>query len=534
MKSQEIAETTSWQPEPVRHLRELDLPEPGRLAGYAALIEHYQLRVPLPPRLALIATRHHKGATGPWLILTPRHRPADTLATQLEFALKYEGVDLAVMAALFRAVPAAEVAVAVRSRPASAYMRRLWFLHEWITGSRLPLDDLTSRLNYVSALDPEQQFAIAPGQRSARQRVFDNLPGTPSFCPLIRRTPALTEAIAKDLAARARAVLGRTHADVRARAAAFLLLKDSKASFTIEGEHPPRARVARWGQAIAQAGARPADVPELERLQRVVLGDRSLGDFGLRKDGGFIGDRDRTTNEPLPVHISARAEDLSSLMGGLAAYEPRALAGGVDPVVVSAALAFGFVYIHPFADGNGRIHRWLIHHALAMGGYAPHGVVFPVSAVILRQLETYRRVLESVSVPLLSFIDWEPTANGNVRVLNDTADYYRFFDATAHAEFIYACVEQTVDVDLPAEVEYLTAFEEFAHGVQEIVEVPQRELHLLRGFLAQNGGALSRRAREREYAALTHAEVTQIEDLYARTLGALSYVPHPPVESLGA
>lgn len=28
----------------------------------------------------------------------------------------------------------------------------------------------------------------------------------------------------------------------------------------------------------------------------------------------------------------------------------------VDPVVLAAALAFGFVFIHPFEEGNGRIH----------------------------------------------------------------------------------------------------------------------------------------------------------------------------------
>ena len=40
--------------------------------------------------------------------------------------------------------------------------------------------------------------------------------------------------------------------------------------------------------------------------------------------------------------------------------------------------------------------------------------------------------------------DWPaPTDTNNVRVLNDTADFYCFFDATPHAEFLYACVRQT-------------------------------------------------------------------------------------------
>jgi hypothetical protein len=30
-----------------------------------------------------------------------------------------------------------------------------------------------------------------------------------------------------------------------------------------------------------------------------------------------------------------------------------------------ALLGFGFMFVHPFEDGNGRIHRFLIHHCLA-------------------------------------------------------------------------------------------------------------------------------------------------------------------------
>jgi hypothetical protein len=99
-------------------------------------------------------------------------------------------------------------------------------------------------------------------------------------------------------------------------------------------------------------------------------------------------------------------------------------------------LAFGFVYIHPFADGNGRLHHWLIHHVLANAGFNPPALVFPISTAILRQLEKYLAVLQSYSGRLLNFIEWKPAAEGNGQVLNDTADYYRYFDATAHAEFL--------------------------------------------------------------------------------------------------
>ena len=66
----------------------------------------------------------------------------------------------------------------------------------------------------------------------------------------------------------------------------------------------------------------------------------------------------------------------------------------LDPVIAAAILAFGFVYIHPFEDGNGRIHRYLIHHILSKRGFNPPQLVFPVSAAILDRIEDYRGVLE--------------------------------------------------------------------------------------------------------------------------------------------
>jgi hypothetical protein len=294
-----------------------------------------------------------------------------------------------------------------------------------------------------------------------------------------------------------------------------LLLSDSKSSFAIEGERPPRARAARWASAIAEAGARPISIAELERLQGVVIGDARFVQLGLRRAGGFIGTHDRQTQEPIPEHISAKPEALNDLLAGLIEYDRRALAGGMPTIAAAAAIAFGFVYIHPFVDGNGRLHRWLIHHVLASGGYNPPGIVFPISAAILRQIDEYRRVLQSYASELLPLIEWRPTADGNVEVLGDTSDYYRYFDATVHAEFLYGCVEQTVEHDLPQEVHFLEAFDRFSFAVKDVVEMPDRLIERLRVFLAQGAGCLSERARQREFQALTDAEVARLQELYA-------------------
>lgn len=496
------------------------IPEPIQPAGYASLIDQYDLRLPLPTRLTAIAERHQPTSTKEWRLLSPRHAPDHTLLGHLEFALKWEGVDLGVLKALFKMVEQKDIAAIVRSAPTGSYSRRLWYLHEWLTGRQLDVPD-PGKVRSVPVVDPDMQFALQAGILSSRHRIVDNLPGTPTFCPLVSRTPLLEQFVAKQLDRRAREIVGRTHADVIRRAAAFLLLSDSTSSFQIEGERPSIQRTERWGKVIAQAGSRPLNISEFERLQKIVIGDARLVHLGLRKEGGFIGTHDRHTHDPIPEHISARPEDLPALVEGIAAYDERAVKGRIDPVAAAASIAFGFIYIHPFEDGNGRLHRWLIHHVLAAAGYNPPNVMFPVSAAILREAGQYRNVLESYSRPLLEYMDWERTATGNVRVKNDTADYYRFFDATAHAEFLYACVEQTIQHDLPDEVAYLHAYDQFAQGVQSILDMPNQTIDLIHRFLRQGDGHFSKRARTKECKALSDAEIQQIEKLYAKSFGKL-------------
>ena len=93
------------------------------------------------------------------------------------------------------------------------------------------------------------------------------------------------------------------------------------------------------------------------------------------------------------------------------------------------------------------------------------------------------------------------------------ADYYRYFDATTHAEFLYQCVKQTVENDLPEEVAYLEAYDGFARSVQQIVDMPANKIDLLHRFLRQGSGRLSKRVRQKEFSAFTNEEAEQVEAL---------------------
>jgi hypothetical protein len=497
---------------PVNVFQERRLPEIATPAGYAALIDAYDLAVPLPRTLSAIGERHRVKEEGGWRILTPRHAPDSTLEGHLTFALKNEGLDLAALKRLFLKVGPAPVAAIVRATPTGAYARRIWFLYEWLTGERLDLPDADAG-RYIEALDTNLQWGGHP-ETNSRYRIKNNLPGTPDFCPLVFRTELLDQFVALDLSRRAQDVVADVPRDILARTAAFLLLKDSRSSYAVEGERPPQDRIQRWGRVIGEAGRQALDRDELLRLQRIVIGDDRFVKLGFREEGGFVGDHDRDTGTPIPDHVDARPEDLSDLIDGLITFD-QGQARAVDPVIAAAVLAFGFVYIHPFVDGNGRIHRYLIHHTLARSGFNPPGLVFPVSAAILDTIDRYRDVLESYSRRLLPLIEWEPAEKSNVRVLNDTGDFYRFFDATPHAEFLYECVRRTIEHDLPAETRFLQRYDLFRSRVEAIVAMPAPTIDLLFRFLRQNKGQLSGRARENEFSALTDDEARRIEDVFA-------------------
>jgi len=244
--------------------------------------------------------------------------------------------------------------------------------------------------------------------------------------------------------------------------------------------------------------------------------------MGFRTQEGFIGEHDRRYGTPMPDHISARWKDVEQLISGLIETGNKLEAEpGFDAVLAAAMIAFGFVFIHPFEDGNGRIHRYLIHHVLLRNEYVAKGMIFPVSSIMLEQLDEYRKVLEAFSMPRLGLVEWRPDDKNNVEVLNETIDLYRYFDATVQAEFLYNCVLQTIEQTIPEEVDYLEKYDLMKHYLDNLFEMPDKTVALLIRFLEQGKGRLSERARNKEFNALTNEEATRIEEKYREVFGGM-------------
>ncbi len=500
--------------------------------GYQLLIDTYSLPARPLTRCARIdssikgrstTTQRNKEI----LLFEPAYASKNTLSGHLQFALKYEGVNLEILALLFQRAGGDEIQAWLIENPESKYARRIGFLFEWLTRKSLNAK-VSSKSRYVDVLDTRLQFGMENGSQSTKFRVTDNLPGNRDFCPLVRRTPFLAKKIKEDIKQKIQQTINRYDPDLLSRAANFLYLKETQSSFEVEREKPTADRAQRFANLLQNADIHsPLTMSRLIELQNTVA-DPRLQEAGWRTRQNWLG-RNPGYRSKMDF-VPPRPEDVPMLMVGLLNFSEKydrlnlGIAqdnkdnkdNGMDPVVFAATVSFGFVFIHPFMDGNGRIHRYLIHDMLAKTEFTPSGIVLPVSAVILANLSEYIRVLEAFSQPLLQITQFDSDMPHLPATGND-ALYFRYFDCTVQAEFLYQALERTVKEDLQKEIDFLIGYEKSRIALNELLDWPGQSLNLFIRCADQNSGRISKAKREAHFGWMTDQEVADAEKLIANS-----------------
>ena len=485
-------------------------------AGYEALIERYSLGVIPNWHRSFVSTEsqtHHveKRADGGILEIFPaKYRTGDNVGEQLEFAFKYDGVNLAILAQIFDVLDEEELLIYLRSKPTGKYARRIWFFYEFLTDKRLPLEDL-SQGNYVDLLEVERYYAIEKGKSVKRQRIRNNLLGTEKFCPIVRRTELLKKMEEENVTQTCRDLLSSYPEEILRRALAYLYTKETKSSFAIEHEEAGTTRTERFVSLLQEAEREEFCEKErlLELQNRIV--DPRFADEGYRTTQNYVGEAIALGRERIH-YISPKPEDIEGLMEGLILCHKRMQAGGVHPIVHAAVIAYGFVFLHPYEDGNGRIHRFLTHNILARRGFTPPGIMFPISAAMLKDPVTYDASLEAFSLKVVPLVEYTLDTEGRMLVHNDTVLWYRFMDMTAQVEALYGFMVETIRTELPEELLFLAGYDRAKRAIGEIVDMPDRLVDLFIRFVLQNHGKLSKSKKEKYFDSLSDREVGLIEE----------------------
>jgi hypothetical protein len=505
----------------------MEAPESKRI-GYAWLAERFRV-VTVPywrESWALVkGARHSIERDGRQIeYLPPARDPGDDLFAQLEFALKREGLHLELLRKVLPQLEAEGVTSHVRSKPTGRYARIIWWLYEALTQTLLELPDLEVG-NYVDLLDKEI-YVTGPVRKVKRQRINVNLLGTLNLSPMVRWKGLGTwdESI---LRKRCEEIIDDYPPAIFQRAVRYLYAKESKSSHEIEREVPDQKRAEKFIELLQQAWHRDfTSKPALVELQNSIV-DPRYANRGWRSEQPE-GDRQVYVGETLApgyerIHyVAPKPEDLDALMSDFILMARGIVVDGIQSVptlIAAAVISFVFDFLHPFSDGNGRIHRFLLHHVLARRGFGPEGIILPVSAVILNRPRDYDNALESFSKPLMELVEYTMDDRLRMTVTNDTVDFYRYIDCTELARITIDFIRETIETELPAELRYLVSYDEIRARMREIVDFPDRHADLFIKLVRLNGGTLSVKKRKLdEFTPLTDEEIAEMESIVRQQL----------------
>lgn len=492
--------------------------------GYSWLLNHYKVNVvqPLRRKSVIGATRQSRSDNGyETEVYTPNYRPDPRFDAHMTFALKYEGVNLEALARLFEVVPETVVAEWVNRERVGQYARRTGFLWEWFTDRKLTGVEPVPSGNYVDAIDKKFQLVATSSKNDRRWRVRDNIPGTRLFCPVVFHSEGVKAAAVYDCAKELEALNVEFGADVLLRSAVWLTIKESRASFLIEREEKHQDRIKRFAIAMEKyCGVleNPLGDEALALLQQEIIGKRTtLTHFGPRLSPIFVGSV--ANYEPVVHYVAPHWDALGGMLTGLEIFLARTQCA--SPILRAAVCSFSLVYIHPLADGNGRIHRFLINDILRRDGAVPEPYILPISATITQspvERAHYDQILDVFSKPLMKQFS-SACEFGRMKTYPDgiesdfefvsyptAAPTWRYPDLTSHVEYIADIIDKTIREEMTNEARILRDWDRARSAVKIVLDGPDRDIDRIIRSLRDNNGVVSNSLRK-QFPVLEDSEV---------------------------
>lgn len=444
------------------------------------------------PALLKPVTRVERSDT---FLAIPKHvAPAtdDPLAHVL-FALKHEGTNLQILSEALSKINPATLIAELQHAPTSAYTRIACYLWEQFTGNQLTgLPDIAGPT--VEIFNPEK-YITGPLKRDAKWRVAFNGLGSINYCATVERTLYLQEAIKSDILGRTKDFIGTLGKGVMDRALAWAYLHETESSFAIEHEAPSEDKSRLFVALLHQAHEHKTMSEDyLVELQNSIVTnpyDKAASFRGNQNwlRGPMRGAAGVTYLPPPPEIVSGLMDELMKFVN----KPPEE----VDPIVAASIASFGFVYIHPFMDGNGRLARFLFHQALCQSGKLEKGLLLPVSVAMKRNEEEYLAVLREYSRPARDqwSVQWVDEDQYSLK-FNGNLSIYKYWNATKCVEFGYKMAEQALEVELRNETEFLERYDQVLKEVDQRFDVRGSTLSSLVRLCLDNGNVLSKNRRK--------------------------------------
>lgn len=493
------------------------------MIGYEFLLGQIPLRLPPLTRPAQVRPVI-RVIEMPDLLAIPRHvAPPDPapILDHVLFALKHETINLAILHEALKLVPGLDLAGALAAQRTGLYLRSAAFLWEKANGQSLPIPWKTTGGNYVDIFDRETYYTGPLWERSQKYRVNFNGIGPYAFCPVVKRDEALEK--------RGRDVLERlgtwaadpANAEILDRVMNWAYLSETRDSYAIENESPSPHKERAFLQAMEHLRERtPLSEGYLVDLQNIVITTDVKLEHAFRARQNWL---QRGGHGALAVrYLPPPPGFLATLMDGFMRMA-NAREGDVPPLVKAAVVSFGFVFLHPFMDGNGRVSRLLAHHSLNFGGAVPtvggNPALLPLSVGMKRRENDYLLALEAFSRPVRQLWDVTYIADNEfVFEFRSSPQVYAHWHADLAAAFVTTCAEMALEQSLIDETFFLQAHDRACARIDREFDLPNRTINLLIQWIHQNDDRMPERRRNApELILLKPGQIGRIEGIVAES-----------------
>jgi hypothetical protein len=487
-------------------------------AGYEFVRTSLRLPAMPPARPAIIQPVTRIQAIEGHLAVPAHVAPqTDDPLVHLLFALKHEGVNMQILAQALPKIPGRHMLEAFNESPNGQYIRAACYLWELHTGATLDgRPEISAR--YVDLFDPAR-YVTGPGLRDSRWRLNFNGLGSPVYCATVERTPAIEAGMKSDILGRTQAFIDSLDKEMVDRALAWAYLHETEDSYAIEREAPSEDKARKFIALLRQAHqGRPLSEDYLVELQSSTVSGVFEKAVQFRTEQNWLRSGGNRGGAASVSYVPPPPDAVPRLMDEWMAFA-NAAPRRIDPIVAASVASFGFVYIHPFMDGNGRLSRFLFHKALCASGRLEKGALLPVSVAMKRHERQYLEALQAFSAPARELVQVSSAGDGRFYFdfkADDTI--YRYWDATRAVEFGFAMAEQALDVELRQETQYLARFDAIHRAVDQRHDVRGSLLATLISIAMEGGGTISNTKRKR-FAADLPAEV--FDAIEAQTRKAL-------------
>lgn len=462
--------------------------------GYAHLIEALRLCSTPLRRPASIKPVTRLDVIGDCLAVPARLAPAaDDLLGHILFAIKNEGINLCLLAQALPQIAADSLLTELAQKPSSAFIRKACFLWEAFTGQQLATE-LCGRGNAVPLFDPER-YVTGPNVRNSRWRIDFNGLGNLYYCASVERTPELQALLQRNILQSANDFIASLPPLMMDRAISWAYLHETRDSYAIERESPSEGKAQRFMQLLRQAHEqRPLTEEYLVSLQNATLSNPYDLAAAFRHQQNHLSNGLRGSAGV--SYVPPEPELCRELMEALMAFA-NGPARQVDPLIAATIISFGFVFLHPFMDGNGRLSRFLIHHSLCQSGALQHGLLLPVSVAMKREEARYLQTLQGFSRPAREFwtVEWQDAEAFSFQ-FNGHPALYRYWDASDCALFLLEMTQSALEVELRSETEFLGRYDRILAQVNQHYDVRGSLLSKLVMMCLDNGGTLSLNRRK--------------------------------------